>query len=58
MALFKQIMGAVLLFGFIGFLAFKLDYSLNEVKDGYLIVTFVLLVVLMLVMGIRRVLRY
>ncbi len=58
MALFKQIMGAVLLLGFIGFLAFKLDYSLNEVKDGYLIVTFVLIVVLMLVMGIRRVLRY
>lgn len=56
MALFKQVMGTILLIGFIGFMAYKLKHNVADMgNDSVLFMAFVFLVVLIIIMIIRKI---
>ena len=53
--LFKRIMGFVLLTAFIGFMGYKLILDAAHIEDGGLFIAFVVVIVLMIVMVVRKI---
>lgn len=54
--MFKRVLGFIFLFAFIGFMGKKLTNGTDHLQDNLLIIGFVVAVVLMLVLIVRRIL--
>jgi len=56
MARFKQVFGTILLIAFLSSLAFKLNENLPQNDDKPLLIVLCIVVVLMILIGVRKVL--